>query len=73
MVLQGLVLMANEGTIKAYFRGNGANVMKNIPETVSSCLELTALPRFSSAAAIVMSSEKMRQIALLCLLFWHTK
>ena len=27
--------MANEGTVKAYFRGNGANVMKNIPETVS--------------------------------------
>lgn len=35
---QGMALMAKEGTVKAYFRGNGANVMKNIPETVSSFL-----------------------------------
>ncbi len=25
--------MAAEGTYKAYFRGNGANVVKNMPET----------------------------------------
>ncbi|KAK9804762.1 hypothetical protein WJX72_003881 [[Myrmecia] bisecta] len=30
---QGLARMAEEGTMKAYFRGNGANVLKNIPET----------------------------------------
>ena len=25
--------MADEGSYKAYFRGNGANVIKNVPET----------------------------------------
>lgn len=37
--VQGLRHMAAEGTYKAYFRGNGANVLKNIPETA---LKLTA-------------------------------
>lgn len=30
---QGMAAMAAEGTWKAYFRGNGANVVKNVPET----------------------------------------
>lgn len=38
-VREGLRRMASERTIKAYFRGNGANVLKNIPETA---LKLTA-------------------------------
>ena len=28
-----MAAMAAEGTWKAYFRGNGANVVKNVPET----------------------------------------
>lgn len=34
--------MAAEGTYKAYFRGNGANVVKNVPETA---LKLTCNDR----------------------------
>ena len=30
---QGLAKMAGERSLKAYFRGNGANVLKNVPET----------------------------------------
>ena len=30
---QGLAKMASEKSWKAYFRGNGANVLKNVPET----------------------------------------
>ena len=30
---QGLAKMASERSLKAYFRGNGANVLKNVPET----------------------------------------
>jgi hypothetical protein len=30
---QGLAAMAAEGSWKAYFRGNGCNVVKNVPET----------------------------------------
>ncbi|KAK9823074.1 hypothetical protein WJX81_007778 [Elliptochloris bilobata] len=32
-VRQGLAAMAAEGSWKAYFRGNGCNVVKNVPET----------------------------------------
>lgn len=33
-VLQGLAKMAAEGTVRAFWRGNGTNVAKNIPEMV---------------------------------------
>jgi hypothetical protein len=31
---QGLAKMAAEGTVRAFWRGNGTNVAKNIPEMV---------------------------------------
>ena len=37
--------MANEKTIKSYFRGNGANVIKNVPETA---MKLTANDRIKA-------------------------
>lgn len=30
--MQGLAKMAGEGSLRAFWRGNGANVVKNIPE-----------------------------------------
>lgn len=48
LVLQGLRLMAAEGTYKAYFRGNGANVIKNVPETA---LKLTCNDRVKAMIA----------------------
>ena len=47
-VLQGVRLMAAEGTYKAYFRGNGANVVKNVPETA---LKLTCNDRIKAMIA----------------------
>lgn len=32
--MQGLAKMAAEGSLRAFWRGNGANVAKNIPEMV---------------------------------------
>ena len=46
--LQGFRLMAAEGTYKAYFRGNGANVIKNVPETA---LKLTCNDRVKAMVA----------------------
>lgn len=40
--------MAAEGTYKAYFRGNGANVIKNVPETA---LKLTCNDRVKAFIA----------------------
>ena len=40
--------MAAEGTYKAYFRGNGANVIKNVPETA---LKLTCNDRIKAVVA----------------------
>lgn len=40
--------MAAEGSYKAYFRGNGANVIKNVPETA---LKLTCNDRVKSIIA----------------------
>ena len=40
--------MAAEGTYKAYFRGNGANVIKNVPETA---LKLTCNDRVKAMIA----------------------
>ena len=40
--------MAAEGTYKAYFRGNGANVIKNVPETA---LKLTCNDRVKALIA----------------------
>ena len=40
--------MAAEGSYKAYFRGNGANVIKNVPETA---LKLTCNDRVKSFIA----------------------
>lgn len=40
--------MAAEGTYKAYFRGNGANVVKNVPETA---LKLTCNDRVKATIA----------------------
>ena len=34
VILQGLAKMAAEGTVRAFWRGNGTNVAKNIPEMV---------------------------------------
>lgn len=48
LVLQGFRLMAAEGTYKAYFRGNGANVIKNVPETA---LKLTCNDRVKAMVA----------------------
>lgn len=36
VLLQGLAKMAAEGSVRAFWRGNGANVAKNIPEMVRS-------------------------------------
>lgn len=47
-VRQGFRLMAAEGSYKAYFRGNGANVIKNVPETA---LKLTFNDRVKSIIA----------------------
>lgn len=47
-VRQGFKLMAAEGTYKAYFRGNGANVIKNVPETA---LKLTCNDRIKAVVA----------------------
>ena len=47
-LLQGFRLMAAEGTYKAYFRGNGANVIKNVPETA---LKLTFNDRVKAMIA----------------------
>ena len=41
-------MMAAEGTYKAYFRGNGANVIKNVPETA---LKLTCNDRVKAMIA----------------------
>lgn len=41
-------MMAAEGTYKAYFRGNGANVIKNVPETA---LKLTCNDRVKALIA----------------------
>lgn len=38
--------MAKEGTLKAYFRGNGTNVAKNVPETA---MKLTLNDRIKAA------------------------
>ena len=46
--MQGFRLMASEGTYKAYFRGNGANVIKNVPETA---LKLTCNDRVKAMIA----------------------
>ncbi len=40
--------MAAEGSYKAYFRGNGANVVKNVPETA---LKLTCNDRVKAMIA----------------------
>ena len=40
--------MAAEGSYKAYFRGNGANVIKNVPETA---LKLTCNDRVKAMIA----------------------
>ena len=47
-VTQGFRMMAAEGTYKAYFRGNGANVIKNVPETA---LKLTCNDRVKALIA----------------------
>lgn len=47
-IRQGFQLMAAEGTYKAYFRGNGANVIKNVPETA---LKLTCNDKVKSVIA----------------------
>ncbi|KAL3162702.1 hypothetical protein ABBQ38_008743 [Trebouxia sp. C0009 RCD-2024] len=47
-IRQGFRLMAAEGTYKAYFRGNGANVIKNVPETA---LKLTCNDRVKAMVA----------------------
>ena len=44
-VMQGLARMAGEQSVKAYFRGNGANCLKNVPETA---LKLTLNDRVKS-------------------------
>lgn len=43
--MQGLARMAAEKSVKAYFRGNGTNVVKNVPETA---LKLTLNDRVKS-------------------------
>lgn len=47
-IRQGFSLMAAEGSYKAYFRGNGANVIKNVPETA---LKLTCNDRVKAMIA----------------------
>ena len=53
--------MAREGTVKAYFRGNGANVMKNIPETVS-CTALCRIYLAGSLGKCMSCPNKVKSI-----------
>jgi hypothetical protein len=41
--MQGLAKMAAEGTIRAFWRGNGTNVTKNIPEMVRCLLRVHSM------------------------------
>ena len=62
---QGLARMASEKSVAAYFRGNGANVLKNVPETA---LKLTLNDRIKGL--VLRDGHQISIRASLLLLLW---